>query len=96
MKHTPGNGSGKFNVHTEDMGGWLRVFTDPLASVPADLPFYLSHTLTEWFRQHPQARLRTVTAISRDGDTVELHAWYELHILPDISGKQANPTSPRS
>jgi hypothetical protein len=24
-RRVPGNGSGKFNVHTQDMGGWVRV-----------------------------------------------------------------------
>jgi hypothetical protein len=31
--HTPGNGSGKFNVHQADRGGWVRVFTDSTATV---------------------------------------------------------------
>ena len=32
-----GNGSGKFNVHQTDMGGWVRIFTDPAAEVPPNL-----------------------------------------------------------
>jgi len=50
--------------------------------VPPDLPAYLSLTLTEWFRQRPQLRMRTVLAVTREGSTVELHAWYELHVFP--------------
>ena len=49
--HTPGNRSGKFNVHQLDMGGWVRVFIDPMATVPDDVAVYLSHALTGWFRR---------------------------------------------
>ncbi len=90
-QHDPGNGSGKFNVHTQDMGGWVRVFTDPLAFVPADLPVFLSHALTAWFRQRPQLHLRAVLPVVRDGNTAEVHAWYDLHVFPDMTGQQVEP-----
>ena len=89
---TKGNGSGRFNVHQTDMGGWVRVFTDPATEVPRDLAVYLSDALTEWFRQRPQLRLRTVLPVTRDGTTVELHAWYDLGVFPDLAGQQ--PTQP--
>jgi hypothetical protein len=58
MKSKPqGNGSGEVNIHQRDMGGWVRVFTEPGAAAP-DLPIYLSHALTEWFRQHAQFQMR--------------------------------------
>jgi hypothetical protein len=85
--HTPGNGSGKFNVHQADMGGWVRVFTDSTATVPEDLAVFLSHALTEWFRQRPQLRMRAVVPVTRGGSTVELHAWYDLGVLPDLAGQ---------
>jgi hypothetical protein len=90
-KRTTGNGSSKFPVHTDDMGGWIRVHTDAAAAAPADLPVYLSLTLTDWFRQRPQLRLTTVVPVCRDGATVELHAWYELHVFPDLTRKQTQP-----
>jgi hypothetical protein len=77
-----GNGSSKFDIHQQDMGGWVRVFTDSSPSLPNDLPVYLSHVLTEWFRQHPQLRMRAVIPISVDGRTMELHGWYDLGIFP--------------
>src|SRR5262245_15326715 len=83
--HPPGNGSGKFNVHQRDMGGWVRVFTDPITAVPADLPVFLCHALTEWFRQRPHLRMRTVVPITRDGTTMELHSWYGLGVFPDMA-----------
>jgi hypothetical protein len=89
--HTPGNGSGKFNVHQLDMGGWVRIFTDPTAGVPDNLAMCLSHALTEWFRQRPQLRLRAVVPVTRDGTTVELHAWYDLGIFPDLAGTAPGP-----
>jgi hypothetical protein len=94
-QHPTGNGSGKFTVVTHDMGGWVRVFTDPLAFVPVDLPVYLSHSLTNWFRQHPQLSLRAVLPVTRDGNTVELHAWYDLHVFPNLTGQKPEPLPPR-
>jgi hypothetical protein len=85
-KITPGNGASKFPVHQQDMGGWVRVFAGKTANVPPDLPVYLSHALTAWLRQRPQLRLRTVVPITRDGDTIELHAWYDLYVIPEIAG----------
>ncbi len=86
-----GNGSGKFNVLREDMGGWVRVFTRELALVPDELGVYLSHALTEWFRQRPQLTMRCVVPLIRDGYTAELHAWYTLHVFPDVSGQAPEP-----
>jgi hypothetical protein len=81
-----GNGLGKFGVHHVDMGGWVRVFSDPTATVPADFPVYLSQTLSNWFRERPHLRLRCVAPIQRSGDTVELHAWYDAHLFPPRKG----------
>jgi hypothetical protein len=86
-----GNGSGKFNVHQQDMGGWVRVFSDELTVVPADLAVFLSHALTEWFRHRPQLTMSCVVPVARDGNTVELHAWYRLHVFPDVSGQSPQP-----
>jgi hypothetical protein len=85
---SPGNGSGKFVVHQRDMGGWVRIFTDPLAAVPEDLAVFLAHALTQWFRDRPHLTMRAVVPVARGGDTVELHAWYDQHVFPDVSGTQ--------
>src|SRR5262245_6260407 len=95
-RRVPGNGSGKFNVHQQDMGGWVRVYPDAQATLPADLPVFLSHALTGWVRQRPPLRMRQVMAVTRDGDTVELHAWYDLHVFPDLSGQQPTPAPPQT
>ena len=90
--HKPtGNGSGKFEVCTQDMGGWVRVFGNQRHDLPPDLPVFLSHSLTVWLRQHPQLRLLAVVGVVRDGNTVELHAWYDLHVFPDISPMASPP-----
>jgi hypothetical protein len=68
-----GNGSGKVNIHQQDMGGWVRIYADAAAAASDDLMVWLSHSLTEWFRQRPQLRMKTVAAMTRGGDTVELH-----------------------
>jgi hypothetical protein len=86
-KHLSGNGFGKVKVHQQDMGGWVRVFTDPMPAFPDELPVWLSLALTEWFRQRPQLRMRCVTSIAREGEARELHAWYDLQLFPDLSGQ---------
>ncbi|MGO8749171.1 MAG: hypothetical protein ACLQNE_24700 [Thermoguttaceae bacterium] len=83
-----GNGSSKIAIHSVDMGGWVRVHTDKLNVVPDDLAVFLSHALSEWFRQRPQLAMRCVTSVVRDGYTIELHAWYTLHVFPDKTGQK--------
>lgn len=74
----------RFNITAEDMGGWLRVYLG--RGEPAgELAKFLSHTLTNWFRQRPHLWLRFAIPVSRDGDTVELHAWYDQLLFPDVS-----------
>jgi hypothetical protein len=73
----PGNGSGKFDVGVHDMGGWVRVIAGGTAPQDGNLPFYLADRLSHWLGENAHRRLLCVVPISRDGNTVELHAWYE-------------------
>jgi hypothetical protein len=50
-----------------------------------ELTKYLPHGLTDWMRKHPHLRVRFVVPMNRDGDTVELHAWYDQVLFPDAS-----------
>jgi hypothetical protein len=86
MKAKPGgNGSGKFEIGHHDMGGWVRVCAGR-QNLPDDLPVFLSQALSDWFRQRPHLRMRCVVPIQRDGNTVELHAWYDAHLFPALQG----------
>jgi hypothetical protein len=38
--------------------------------------------------------MRCVVPVHKGGDTVELHAWYVLHVFPDI-GTQEGPAQQR-
>jgi hypothetical protein len=87
MKQKGGNGSGKINVHQDDKGGWVRIFTDHNGPLPPDFGFGMSGILNEWFRQRPHLRMRCVVPINRDGDTVELHAWYDVVLFPTVVQK---------
>lgn len=80
-----GNGSTKFNVTCVDMGGWVRVAADGTPANPKDLAAYLSHVLAQWLRQNPHLRLISVAAVDRNGETVEMHGWFEQHRFPDKS-----------
>jgi hypothetical protein len=78
-----GNGSGKFDISITDMGGWVRVFPAQTEEAGREhLGVYLSQSLAEWFRHRPHLRMKCIVPINQDGGTVELHAWYEIHLLP--------------
>ena len=77
-----GNGSPEFTIHVDDMGGWLRVHADKTAQLPDDFAVKLSLSLAQCLRERPQLHLRCIVPIQQHGNTVELHAWYELHIFP--------------
>ncbi len=82
MKGHGGNGEPKLKIAVDNMGGWLRVFVEA-GSIPyKEPPLFLSQSLTDWLRQHPQCVLKCVVPITEDGQTVELHAWYDVHVLP--------------
>jgi hypothetical protein len=91
-KPPPGNGSGRFEIDTVEMGGWIRLYPHRLDNLPPDFGVFLSHTLSEWFRQRPHFHLRCVVPIQRDGNTVELHAWYDVHLQPPAA-TAPKPTS---
>jgi hypothetical protein len=87
MKPTSsGNGSNKFDVFAQDQFGWVRVFCKLEGPQPAELPLALSDVLSEWFRQRPHLKVRTIVPIQKDGDTVELHAWYDCHVFHKDQG----------
>jgi hypothetical protein len=90
MKRLSGNGEGKFRIAQHDMGGWVRVHLEQ-GEPPDDLPFYLSHALTGWFRHHPHMGMRLVVPVVKDGETVELHAWYDQSQFPDTSPLARKP-----
>jgi hypothetical protein len=77
-----------FQMVTEDMGGWVRVFMGR-GEPTGELAKFLSHSLTEWVRKRPHLRLQIVVPVVRDGDTVELHAWYDQVIFPDAGRMKA-------
>jgi hypothetical protein len=85
MSKPYGNGSGQFDIGTQDMGGWVRVMAGDLSSHPDEVGAKLAHCLSEWFRQKPHLRLVCVVPIDVDGTTVELHGWYEQVSFPDLS-----------
>ncbi len=80
------NGNSQLTISTSDMGGWVRIFPDRSDNLPPDLPVFLSQTLSNWFRQRPQKVLQSVVSVVKDGRTIELHAWYFVHVFPAIAG----------
>ena len=69
-------------IHHDDMGGWVRVYPGNLLDAPENVHVFLSQSLAEWFRQRPHLNLRFIVPIIKNGDTIELHAWYDAHLFP--------------
>jgi hypothetical protein len=90
MNHQKDLLSQEVKVHYEDRNGWVRIFTDPEFFSYPQLPVCLSGTLTHWFKERPQFHLRCLLPICRGGDTVELHAWYDLHVFPSPGQVQSD------
>ena len=70
----------------EDMGGWVRVFLgrgEPTGEVAR----FLSRSLTEWMRKPPTCGFVSWCPITRDGDTVELHTWYDQVLFPGVPAR---------
>lgn len=65
-----------FEINIEDHRGYLRVFMGR-GEPTGELAPFLSGTLARWIENNPGQRIVAVAPISRDGDTVELHAWFE-------------------
>jgi hypothetical protein len=65
-----------FEIIVEDHMGFLRIFMG--RGEPAgELAQFLSATLANWMKSNPEQRILAVVPINRDGDTAELHAWFE-------------------
>lgn len=65
-----------FEINIENHMGYLRVFMGR-GEPTGELAPFLSATLSQWMQNNPDQRIIAVAPISRDGDTVELHAWFE-------------------
>jgi len=66
----------RIGINQLDMGGWVRVYLGQ-GEPTGEIAHFLSHALNGWFRERPHLRLRLVLPVTRNGNTVELHAWYE-------------------
>jgi hypothetical protein len=75
----------RFEFRQEDMGGWVRVSLSR-GEPTGELAKFLSHGLTRWARERPHLRIRCIVPISSNGDTTELHAWYDQVAFTDNSG----------
>jgi len=82
----------RFAITQVDMGGWVRVYLargEPTGEVAK----FLSLSLAQWMRQFPEFRVRMIVPISSNGDTTELHAWYDRVLFSDVSQIVESETS---
>ena len=74
----------RIGINQLDMGGWVRVYLGQ-GEPTGEIAHFLSHALNGWFRERPHLRLRLILPVTRNGNTVELHAWYEQILFSDQS-----------
>lgn len=65
-----------FEINVEDHMGFIRVFMGR-GEPTGELARYLSATFAQWIAERPHLRIIAVVPVVRDGDTAELHAWFE-------------------
>ena len=82
-RQSPGNGSGRIDLVTEDKGGWLVVRPATVSDRHnEELPSALRWGLEQFLREHPKVRLLSVTPLTHEGSTVELIAVYGPPLPP--------------
>jgi len=74
----------RIGINQLDMGGWVRVYLGQ-GEPSGEIAPFLSHALNGWFRERPHLRLRLILPVTRNGNTVELQAWYEQILFSDQS-----------
>jgi len=74
----------RFTIAITDMGGWVRVYLGS-GEPTGETALFLSRSLAEWMRENPHLRVRFIVPMSSNGDTAELHAWYDRTLFPDVS-----------
>ena len=66
----------RFAISVTDMGGWVRVYLGS-GEPTGEVAIFLSRSLNTWMKTNPMRRVRMIVPITSNGDTVELHAWYD-------------------
>ena len=72
----------RFQINITDFGGWLRV-TLGRGEPAGEVAQFLSESLNGWMNNNPHLRVRIMVPISSNGDTAELHAWYDQIAFPE-------------
>ena len=86
------NGNTKITINATRLGpGWLFFTPGEHALSEREIPHWLGRCLSDWLRDHPDARPRAVLPLVSDGNTVGIHLWYD-----DASEaeKSLNPDEP--
>ena len=79
----------QFAISVTDMGGWVRVYLgsgEPMS----EFAIVLSRSLNKWMKTNPMRRVRMIVPITSNGDTSELHAWYDVDSVPDVQADAGN------
>ena len=79
--------SERFQIDILDFGGWVRVFLargEPMGPTAE----FLSQSLNGWMQSNPHLRVRIIVPVTSNGDTSELHAWYDQVLFPPIESPE--------
>ena len=66
----------RFSIGAAEHDGWVRIFL-ARGEPTGESAKFLSESLNQWMKNNPQLRVRMIVPITSNGDTAELHAWYD-------------------
>jgi hypothetical protein len=86
-----GNGESKTLIDFHEGPGYALICPRDTANHPADIALILNRAFNDWLRKHAGIRVRAALPITRDGQTVAIHVWFDR---PDIEAprQQEEPT----
>ena len=72
-----GNGESKTFIDYHEGPGYVLICPRDTTNHPADIALILNGALNEWLHKHLGIRVRAALPITRDGQTVAIHLWFD-------------------
>jgi hypothetical protein len=76
-----GNGASKTVIEFREELGHALICPADTANHPSDIALIINRAFNDWLLKHPTIRVRAALPITRDGQTVALHVWFDR---PDL------------
>jgi hypothetical protein len=77
-----GNGESKTLIDFHEGAGYVLICPRDTANHPADIAVIINRAFNDWMAKHPGIRIRSALPITREGNTVALHVWFDRPDVP--------------